>query len=438
MWHISALHGTGLHTGFGGLIQSGLFFLLGFLIAGFLALLVAPTIWRRAVFLTRKRIESAIPLTANELQADKDKLRAESAMAITRVETALDKQRAKNVELAEKLAEQSEEIKLHRAEIASQTEANLQLDKTIVNTNEKLAARDADIEGLKFELSTASAELEARGGELESLTSIHEEAEKRIVEQQEKMAALELDVAKQTTTVADLRDKRRADQEKVRETRAEGKATAELLRNERSRAAEIEKKYERLVADKSDVEVKLARRDKDLTRLKEKQSGEAADQQELQMRLSDAAAERKALDKELADLTLKLNRIAKAVGDDNPEKAVSALQVKLTKMELEFKALGVERDRLKSKLAEQSATAKTSAALGAAKASATSSQKLADGDAALRDQLGQLAAEVVHMTALVEGDDSRINAILKSPDAKGGLAERIKALKRAAEKANAG
>ena len=44
-------------------IQSILFFVLGFLCAGFLALMVAPAIWRRAVALTRKRIEASVPLT---------------------------------------------------------------------------------------------------------------------------------------------------------------------------------------------------------------------------------------------------------------------------------------------------------------------------------------------------------------------------------------
>ena len=68
------------------LVQSVLFFALGFLCAGFLALMVAPAVWRRAVALTRRRIEASIPLTRSEIQADKDRIRAEYAMATRRLE----------------------------------------------------------------------------------------------------------------------------------------------------------------------------------------------------------------------------------------------------------------------------------------------------------------------------------------------------------------
>ena len=44
------------------LVQSVLLFSLGFLSAAFLALMVAPAIWGRAVALTKKRIEATVPL----------------------------------------------------------------------------------------------------------------------------------------------------------------------------------------------------------------------------------------------------------------------------------------------------------------------------------------------------------------------------------------
>ncbi|RVD35153.1 hypothetical protein EN746_35695, partial [Mesorhizobium sp. M8A.F.Ca.ET.023.02.2.1] len=85
------------------MVQSVLFFALGFLCAGFLALMVAPAVWRRAVALTRRRIEASIPLTQAEIQADKDRVRAEYAMTTRRLEI--------NVKtLREKVAEQLVEI----------------------------------------------------------------------------------------------------------------------------------------------------------------------------------------------------------------------------------------------------------------------------------------------------------------------------------------
>ena len=233
LWHITALH-----TGLFALIQSGLFFALGFLVAGFLALLVAPSIWRRAVYLTRKRIESAVPLTANELQADKDKQRAEHAMALRRVEINVEKLRAKSTLDAQRIVGQTEEIKLLKAEAAAQAEINAQLERSLQTSNENLAASEAEVLDLKLQLSTTSAELAARTGQLESLGHLYQEAEKKIEGNDRRLAEFESDIAKLKETVADLREKRRKDQQKMRDIRAEGRATAELLKNEKSRAAE--------------------------------------------------------------------------------------------------------------------------------------------------------------------------------------------------------
>ena len=92
------------------MIQSILFFILGFLCAGFLALMVAPAIWRRAVALTRKRIEASVPLSLTEIQADKDRMRAEFAMSTRRLEMSIKA-------FKEKAAAQIIEINRNREEL---------------------------------------------------------------------------------------------------------------------------------------------------------------------------------------------------------------------------------------------------------------------------------------------------------------------------------
>ena len=72
------------------MIQSALYFAFGFLSAVLLALLVAPPIWRRAMLLTRKRVEAETPLTLNEIQAQRDGLRAEHAIAERKLELTLE------------------------------------------------------------------------------------------------------------------------------------------------------------------------------------------------------------------------------------------------------------------------------------------------------------------------------------------------------------
>lgn len=67
-------------------IEYAMYFALGFFAAGLIALAIGPAIWNRAVRLTRRRIEAATPVTLSEFRADKDKLRAEHAITVRRLE----------------------------------------------------------------------------------------------------------------------------------------------------------------------------------------------------------------------------------------------------------------------------------------------------------------------------------------------------------------
>ncbi len=69
---------------------------LGSFLACFIFVLIAPSFWSRAVRLTRRRIESTMPLTISEIEAEKDQLRASFAVKIRRLESALGKSREKS------------------------------------------------------------------------------------------------------------------------------------------------------------------------------------------------------------------------------------------------------------------------------------------------------------------------------------------------------
>ena len=78
------------------MIEGLLFSALGFLVAMGLAMAIAPALWRRAEHLERRRIEAALPLTREELEGEIDAVRAESAMAIRRLEVKGDALRKKS------------------------------------------------------------------------------------------------------------------------------------------------------------------------------------------------------------------------------------------------------------------------------------------------------------------------------------------------------
>jgi len=74
-------------------IQSAMLVALGFLMACLLALLVAPAFYARAVRLTTQRLRQTMPLSELEIRADKDRVRAEYAIKVHRLESEMEKVR---------------------------------------------------------------------------------------------------------------------------------------------------------------------------------------------------------------------------------------------------------------------------------------------------------------------------------------------------------
>jgi hypothetical protein len=76
------------------LIENMMYFALGLLVAGLIALIIMPAVWKRAVRLTKRRIEAATPITLSEFRADKDQLRAEFALSTRRLEMNVEAHRS--------------------------------------------------------------------------------------------------------------------------------------------------------------------------------------------------------------------------------------------------------------------------------------------------------------------------------------------------------
>lgn len=169
---------------------------LGFLGATFIVLLLAPAFWSRAVRMTSARLRESMPATETEIRADKDKLRADYAMKIYRLESRVDQAKLGSarqlIELNRRDATISDlEAKLGAASSSLEEHQNARrvLEQTITErlprveqhleeARRLLAARDQDIATLtdttrrqQDALSEARAMLERQSGEIERLTS---------------------------------------------------------------------------------------------------------------------------------------------------------------------------------------------------------------------------------------------------------------------------
>jgi hypothetical protein len=90
---------------------------IGFLAAGLLMVAFVPLIHERAVRLTTRRLQAAVPPSFAEMQIEKDLLRAEFAMSLRRLEVSLAETRKKDVERQCEIATKTAEIQQLKAEL---------------------------------------------------------------------------------------------------------------------------------------------------------------------------------------------------------------------------------------------------------------------------------------------------------------------------------
>lgn len=407
-------------------IQSILFFVLGFLSATFLALMIAPAVWRRAVALTRRRIEATVPMTLNEIQAEKDRMRAEYAMTIRRLEMNVQAQKEKAAAQVVEINRQREEIKLLADECAAKSQAIAELEVRASEVGTERRKTDERVQKLEEQVTEAGRRLEERAIEMEELHRLLDEANFTASNRQIELVARETEVDKLVGDINILRGQLRETEKRVREISAEGKATQEALQAERLRAAELEKKIERMMAELSDRDEKIERREREIERLRAGIKDAQHLQQELKVRMKEIENQRDRLQASLAEGSLlSMNDAAYPHGVANGASASG------------------DQAQGRGNLQERLATlARENKRLRAALSNAERAQPGERQDDILRAQIHSLAAEVVNLTALIEGQGSPIHQVLKKAgiqpavtNEKGepivSLAERIRALQKA-------
>lgn len=92
-----------------------------FVIKSFGNLVVAPLIHERAVRLTERRLLEATPLSMAEIQADKDRLRAQFAMSVRRMEMNVAAMKTKTSDQLSEIGRQIAEINRLRVELSSKS-----------------------------------------------------------------------------------------------------------------------------------------------------------------------------------------------------------------------------------------------------------------------------------------------------------------------------
>ncbi|MEW6256515.1 MAG: hypothetical protein AB1592_11205, partial [Pseudomonadota bacterium] len=351
-----------------------MFFALGALAATLVALMVLPAVWNRAVRLTTRRIEAAVPVSLFEIQAAKDQQRAQLALAQRRVEIERD-------DLLNQVTAQAGEMEARRlrivdlereavaaraahdalaAQLAAEEEALRERTQQLDLTRTTLAAREADLATRTSELQETRATLErtradlsgqtARGDKLDAvlatrdatiaeqkanLTRLKEEVSRLSRElgdalgHAEKLAA---DLARERKALADL--KAATDAERARRDAQETELlqARETLRTTADQRAgrltqldhDLKETAARLAAAKADLAAtqstarltetrraeEFARAEADARRLKDELAMVRADHAMMEGALAKARAERDALAQKDSDLAVLRDRLS--------------------------------------------------------------------------------------------------------------------------------
>jgi chromosome segregation ATPase len=411
-------------------MQSVLFFVLGFLSAGFIALIIAPAVWRRAAFLTRKRIEASVPLTLAEIQADKDRMRAEFAMATRRLEINFKTFREKAAAQIVEINRNREELKQLMSERSERHEALTRLEAEAGEVRAELRKREDQLQVFAEQLAQAEQTLEQRAEEIEKLGRMYDEATFTASNRQLELVAREGEIEKLSADMATLRSERREIDRRNKEVSTESRTARESLKTEQERAIALEARIERLLATIADREETLDRREREMTRLRESLKTSSTTEEGMNAQLAAAQAEMQKLEADHAELKVQMSTYLSGAKNKEMEKAMAKVSADRDLLEERLRLLARENRKLKVDIAVHERT-KSEEWSGERRASAM-----------LREQMSDLAAEVVRLTAVLDGPDSPISKSIGASAARGGghdngekitsLADRVRALQKAA------
>lgn len=179
-----------------------MFFVLGVLVATLVALMVLPAIWHRAVRLTTRRIEAAVPTSIFEIHADKDLQRASFALNQRRLEIQIEALREQIMREARTL----EEHRLEAVRLGNQLAARTGELAAVTTECDSLSLRLADTERTLEERISALAEatvaLAARDAELQETASTLSNVRRALSAQEEQAVGLRASLVERETELA--------------------------------------------------------------------------------------------------------------------------------------------------------------------------------------------------------------------------------------------
>ncbi len=360
------------------MIEYALLFGLGFLTAAFLVFLISPAIHRRIVWYTENRMKATMPLSPQEVRAQKDMVRALYAAENARTAQDLIREREKSLSLqlrhdslALDAGRLSSEVGALQAQIgdlnveAAEFRSHLRKDETYISQ-------------LKTSLHIAEQASSAKESELDALRTrlnkLAEQADNLKID----MAARETEMESLKSRSNALRDERDTLRQDVNLLQKRAKDAEQKLTQQEHMAIRLEDKAAREAAAAADKEALLIRRQQEIAKLKDQLKAVKAGLRQANRALRNAG-------------------LAEAIAETTAEET------------MQEDAPASERDpaAVAARLAEEVRARSAAVSDHIAKAKTTTAE-----DSAMREEIASIAADMVALTALNEGPSSPIRDLL--------------------------
>ncbi|MDO9415087.1 hypothetical protein [Pararhizobium sp.] len=389
------------------MIEFVLLFALGFFAAAMLGLLLAPVVLKRIVRFAEDRLKATMPLSPQEVRAQKDMARAFFAAETARATQAVKTEREKNIALTlrqDEVASEARRLVSENGELHSQI-ADMNVEAADMRSTIRRVEQHLD--RLKMTLTSAERDDMSKSGQINTLV-------KRIDRASADFDTMKIDLATRDTEIENIKSRMTMLREERDALRTEMKTTGQrsrelevrLMRTE-TKVRQLETKLGKAAATLADKENFIERRLSDISRLKTRLKASASDAREAQRALLAAGLP--------VPAKHALSEVDETSGTE-PETETPPQPAEAGALaHIDIADLTDEVRNQATALAERLVRERSSA-----------------GDDALRGELADIAAKMIALTAAGEGDGSPILPLLKDltskPNGRVSLAARADAM----------
>jgi len=270
-------------------IEYAILFGLGFLTATLLALLIAPAIHRRIVAYTENRIRATMPISPQEVRAQKDMARALYAAENAKVRQELETEREKNTSL--RLANEAASSDAYR--LGEQNRSfSLKIEELTLEIGELRAALDASEERagiIQANLLQQEQAANERASQMSDLTARLTNLTRELDDSKILAATRDLEAEQAKQSATRFRKEGETVTRELQDIASRNREAMEAVARESRKVTRLEEQLASTIAKNADLDTMLTLRNQEVARLKEQLAATGGRSNDMIIRLPNPA-----------------------------------------------------------------------------------------------------------------------------------------------------